>query len=378
MKKMFFLMLTLLVWSVAMNAQVTIGSMDNPHEGSLLDLSKGTNRGVLLPRVSLNDVSVWQLEGSSVDGTGMMVYNTNNNTTGGSGSGVYVWNGSAWASIKSTVTALNPGDYGTPNGTTYNPLMSGVSCIDVRSGQADPGTQQYVVTETGSGSKTIKEVIWTISKSADVLTSNGVSGTGNVNQNLVFKSQAELLALAASTDQTVTLTAYIEYSDNTKVQISKAVKIQNRSCCPGYLITNGAFEGGPSAVAINLNVSSTLALFPAATKNLCVGPDFGPSRTWYSVTGNFCNTNVHGQGGDWDDGDNTWRLPNIAELANMQAIQSSIPNFATSYTYWSSTDYSGDSSDAAVWYTSGSGSTNHRIKTAYTNGVYTRCVRTIK
>ncbi|GHU71380.1 hypothetical protein FACS189413_13030 [Bacteroidia bacterium] len=166
-----------------------------------------------------------------------------------------------------------------------NPLMSGVTCIDVRAGQGNPGTQQYVVSETGSGSKTIKEVIWTITKSADVLTTNSVSSTGNTTQNLVFKSQAELLALATSIDQTVTLVAYIEYSDGTKVQLSKTVKIQNRACCPEYLITNGAFEGGPSAINTGLSVSSTLALFPASTKNLCVGPDFGANRTWNSVTG---------------------------------------------------------------------------------------------
>ncbi|GHT77265.1 hypothetical protein FACS189463_3460 [Bacteroidia bacterium] len=150
------------------------------------------------------------------------------------------------------------------------------------------------------------------------------------NSKFGIQESGGAFALATSADQTVTLIAYIEYSDGTKVQLSTPVKIQNRICCPGYLITNGAFEGGPSAVNTGLNVSSTLALFPASTKNLCVGPDFEASRTWDSVTGTFCNTNVHNQGGDWNDGDNTWRLPNIAELANMQAIKGSIPNLTTS------------------------------------------------
>jgi hypothetical protein len=256
--------------------------------------------------------------------------------------------------------------------------MSGVICIDVRTGKPDPGTQPYVITD---GSKTIKEVIWTITKSADVFTSNTVSGAGNTTQSLVFKSQAELLALATSADQTVTLNAYIEYLDGTKVQLSKTVKIQNMACCPGYLITNGAFTGTiPSSIGVLLDVDATLAQFSSATRqNLCVGPDLGANKSWNTVSEpNWCNTNVHLQNSDWDDGNNDWRLPNIAELANMQAIKGSIPNLATALLdgYQSSTDYSGDSSRTVGW-AFNLGISGYTNKTASSSATYTRCVRTM-
>jgi uncharacterized protein (TIGR02145 family) len=54
----------------------------------------GKELGFLLPRVSLGDVTAWQLKGSSDMGIGMMVYNTNSGTIGGIGkAGVYIWTG---------------------------------------------------------------------------------------------------------------------------------------------------------------------------------------------------------------------------------------------------------------------------------------------
>jgi hypothetical protein len=62
MKKMMFLMLTLLIGSAAsMNAQVTIGSDENPHSGAILDL-QSANLGLKLPNVALdNDLTVFGL-----------------------------------------------------------------------------------------------------------------------------------------------------------------------------------------------------------------------------------------------------------------------------------------------------------------------------
>jgi hypothetical protein len=59
--------------SVSVSAQVTIGSDADPHDGAILDLSKASNFCFLLPRVALNYVAVWQLNGKSADGTGMVV-----------------------------------------------------------------------------------------------------------------------------------------------------------------------------------------------------------------------------------------------------------------------------------------------------------------
>jgi formylglycine-generating enzyme required for sulfatase activity len=113
-KSMFFL-LFVGVMSLSVNAQVTIGSDAPPHPGAILDLSPGNNLGLLLPRVWLDDVGAWThdgrqaLGGDKLQAAGMMVYNTNICINGGDGSGVYVWDGSAWAAVfSSAITTPSP------------------------------------------------------------------------------------------------------------------------------------------------------------------------------------------------------------------------------------------------------------------------------
>ncbi|MDR0865407.1 MAG: Ig-like domain-containing protein [Candidatus Symbiothrix sp.] len=94
MKKMFFLMLTLLMTGAAMNAQVAIGNAEGPRAGALLDLYS-TDAGLILPTVSLDNIGDYQL--SSLPNTaaveGMVVYNDNEDIENGQGKGVYVWTG---------------------------------------------------------------------------------------------------------------------------------------------------------------------------------------------------------------------------------------------------------------------------------------------
>ncbi|MCC8146607.1 MAG: fibrobacter succinogenes major paralogous domain-containing protein [Bacteroidales bacterium] len=94
--------LLLYLWLSApfcVQGQMTIGSLADPHSGAVLEL-KSSNKGLLLPRISLNDVNVFQLEettGSTADmAEGMIVYNTNESIADGSGKGVYLWDGSKW------------------------------------------------------------------------------------------------------------------------------------------------------------------------------------------------------------------------------------------------------------------------------------------
>jgi hypothetical protein len=105
MKKVFFLMLTLLVLSAAsVNAQVTIGANTDPHSGAVLDL-QSTMQGLKLPTVSLGSLTTFglPLSGTSTaaNAKGMYVYNTNTTT----GEGTYLWDGSQWLLVKSTVGA---------------------------------------------------------------------------------------------------------------------------------------------------------------------------------------------------------------------------------------------------------------------------------
>ncbi|MDR0680996.1 MAG: hypothetical protein LBG15_03975, partial [Dysgonamonadaceae bacterium] len=98
-QKMIYLALMLFVLSAAsMNAQVTIGSDQDPHEGAILDLSQSANLGLLLPRVFLENVTTWQLKGST-EKEGMVIYNTNEDVDGGNGKDIYVWTRNSWKPI---------------------------------------------------------------------------------------------------------------------------------------------------------------------------------------------------------------------------------------------------------------------------------------
>jgi uncharacterized protein (TIGR02145 family) len=104
-------LLMLLMMSVAsMNAQVTIGSMEDPHPGAILDL-QSNDRGLKLPNVSLNDVDVFGLPvtevSTEVSAMGMVVYNTNEATIGGNGKGLYIWEGK-WIFAGKSAPVENP------------------------------------------------------------------------------------------------------------------------------------------------------------------------------------------------------------------------------------------------------------------------------
>ena len=98
-----FLLLLIVLGTANIKAQVRIGGDGAPNTAAVLDLNAtdattGT-KGLALPRVSLTDVNA-PLTGTPVV-NGMMVYNTNVSTTGGSGVGIYYWNGQAWQRIAS-------------------------------------------------------------------------------------------------------------------------------------------------------------------------------------------------------------------------------------------------------------------------------------
>jgi uncharacterized protein (TIGR02145 family) len=121
-KRTFFLMLMLIMMSAAsVNAQVTIGSTDDPHGGAVLDLSKanGEHAGFLLPRISLENVATWQIGGDKSLGIGMVVYNTNNSVAGGDGIGIYIWEGNAWTRVKISADDVCPHVFRDAEGNSY-------------------------------------------------------------------------------------------------------------------------------------------------------------------------------------------------------------------------------------------------------------------
>lgn len=112
-----FYVLTLLLLSTQAIAQVTIGMLDAPTDGALLQLKNqhtsvsgnliNADKGMLLPRVELTDIrnlypmfpTVYDKDKEDPPHAGLMVYNVNESLFDGDGSGVYVWDGEKWMGV---------------------------------------------------------------------------------------------------------------------------------------------------------------------------------------------------------------------------------------------------------------------------------------
>ena len=85
----------------SLQAQITIGTNNDPHTGAVLDL-QSSNMGLLLSRVALKENPTWfALDFGAAEDTvavklaaeGMLVYNIADVQ---SGEGLYVWDGEKW------------------------------------------------------------------------------------------------------------------------------------------------------------------------------------------------------------------------------------------------------------------------------------------
>jgi hypothetical protein len=83
-----------------LRAQVGIGTT-SPEPSSILDVAS-TDKGLLVPRVSLGDVSDTMLDGTNTAATGLLIWNTNAAVTGGDGIGYYSFNGTSWEKLSTT------------------------------------------------------------------------------------------------------------------------------------------------------------------------------------------------------------------------------------------------------------------------------------
>ncbi len=96
---------------ISLNAQVGIGTI-NPDTSSELEITS-TNRGLIIPRVSLTDVSS-SSPIVSTPATSLLIWNTNALVIGGEGVGFYYWDGSKWVFLINTNTISS---YITPHNT---------------------------------------------------------------------------------------------------------------------------------------------------------------------------------------------------------------------------------------------------------------------
>lgn len=94
------ILLVVIIFSISTFSQVGIGTT-SPDGSSILDINS-TNTGLLIPRVSLSDIT----NGSSPvnsPAVSLLVYNTNASTAGGNGVGYYYWNGTIWVKLQTNV-----------------------------------------------------------------------------------------------------------------------------------------------------------------------------------------------------------------------------------------------------------------------------------
>lgn len=96
MKKLFLL---ISIISLSIQAQVGVNTT-NPDPSSMLDISS-TDKGMLVPRISLVNVATTTLDGTNTAATGLLIWNTNASTVGGTGVGFYYFDGTTWVAVKS-------------------------------------------------------------------------------------------------------------------------------------------------------------------------------------------------------------------------------------------------------------------------------------
>jgi len=78
-------------------AQVGINTT-TPDASAVLEVH-APNKGVLVPRVNLPNITTTMLDGVNTAANGLLIYNTNASTLGGDGVGFYTFNGTTWEKI---------------------------------------------------------------------------------------------------------------------------------------------------------------------------------------------------------------------------------------------------------------------------------------
>ena len=167
MKKILLSVICLCVFSL--HAQVGVNTT-TPDPSSVLDVS-ATDKGVLVPRVSLTNITNTIIDGTNTAATGLLIYNTNASVTGGSGIGFYFFNGTVWERLTTSTSSDNDWH---GEGTTNAPS----SITD------DIFTQGYVAIGKATADHTL-----------DILDSSTNDGSVRINTTRTFTSNEVLSSI---------------------------------------------------------------------------------------------------------------------------------------------------------------------------------------
>ena len=100
--KNILLLIIITTSSLAYSQNVGIGT-NAPDASAKLEI-QSANTGLLIPNVSIGNVSL--AAPVTTPATGLLVWNANAATTGGSGTGYYYWNGTVWVRLSTTIGTL--------------------------------------------------------------------------------------------------------------------------------------------------------------------------------------------------------------------------------------------------------------------------------
>ena len=194
MKKIYTLTVMLFVFIINTIAQGNVGiGTNSPDNSAILDITS-TDKGLLMPRVSLSNVATFGLTGSTST-AGMLVYNTNASTAGGAGVGFYYWTGSVWTKVVAGTTAsLNNGQLwiGNASNAPAPQTISGDATIS-NTGVLDLNNGAVETSEIADGAVTTIKIV------DNAVEGNKINITGNTNGSMMYYNGSDWVNLAPGT-----------------------------------------------------------------------------------------------------------------------------------------------------------------------------------
>jgi len=200
-------------------------------------------------------------------------------------------------------------------------------------------TQPYVFTPSGNVSNIRFYVLDPLGQIVQSYTPAGYPGTTNSGVpktvTVYYFTDLNQKAKGLSRDNALKVTLYVVYNDKadgtgTDRKLQLQVSIQDCSCCPGYLRTNGEYvqkTSGGLTFAAGSTFAEISGSFTATNKDVCFFMKDFQGRAAYATANSYCIT---GSGNLAPYAAMGWRLPNLAELGNISAVALNLSKQPTS------------------------------------------------